>query len=123
MADKDFDGKTALITGGASGLGQAAARLLAGRGAKVLIADLNEAGGAETVRQCEAAGSEAAFVPTDVTKEEDVKAAVGEVVSRWGRLDAALNNAGTTGAAKPTADYTVEEWSFVIALNLTSVFL
>jgi NAD(P)-dependent dehydrogenase (short-subunit alcohol dehydrogenase family) len=120
---KDFAGKVALVTGGGSGLGQAAARLLAGRGAQVLVADIDADGGAETVRQCEAAGGEAGFLRTDVTKEEDVAAAVATAVERWGRLDAALNNAGTTGPSKPTADYTLEEWNGVVALNLTSVFL
>ena len=123
MGVQDFSGRVALVTGGGSGLGQAASRLLAERGAKVLVADVNDEGGAETVRQCEAAGAEAAFLHTDVTDEEQVAAAVAAAVDAWGRLDAALNNAGTTGPSKPTADYTLEEWSSVVALNLTSVFL
>ena len=120
---EDFAGRVALVTGGGSGLGQAAARILAGRGARVVVADVNDAGGAETVEQCRAAGSEAVFVHTDVTQEDQVEAAVATAVDTWGRLDAALNNAGTTGPAKPTADYTLEEWNAVVALNLTSVFL
>ena len=120
---KDFDGKVALVTGGGSGLGQAAAVLLAGRGARVVVADVNEDGGAETVRRCVAEGSEALFVGTDVTREDDVIALVATAVDRFGRLDAALNNAGTTGPSAPTADYTLEQWNGVIALNLTGVFL
>jgi NAD(P)-dependent dehydrogenase (short-subunit alcohol dehydrogenase family) len=119
----DFDGKVALVTGGGSGLGQAAAVLLAGRGARVVVADVNEDGGAETVRRCVAEGSEALFVGTDVTREDDVIALVATAVDRFGRLDAALNNAGTTGPSAPTADYTLEQWNGVIALNLTGVFL
>jgi NAD(P)-dependent dehydrogenase (short-subunit alcohol dehydrogenase family) len=119
----DFDGKVALVTGGGSGLGQAAAVLLAGRGARVVVADVNEDGGAETVRRCVAEGSEALFVRTDVTREDDVIALVATAVDRFGRLDAALNNAGTTGPSAPTADYTLEQWNGVIALNLTGVFL
>ena len=119
----DFDGKVALVTGGGSGLGQAAAALLAGRGARVVVADVNEDGGAETVRRCVAEGSEALFVRTDVTREDDVIALVAAAVDRFGRLDAALNNAGTTGPSAPTADYTLEQWNGVIALNLTGVFL
>jgi len=123
MTDQDFAGRVALVTGGGSGLGQAAARLLAGRGARVVVADVNEAGGAQTVQQCVDAGSEAVFVRTDVTLEADVQGAVATAVDRWGRLDAAINNAGTTGPTKPTADYTLEEWNQVVALNLTGVFL
>ena len=119
----DFDGKVALVTGGGSGLGRAAAALLAGRGARVVVADVNEDGGAETVRRCVAEGSEALFVGTDVTREDDVIALVATAVDRFGRLDAALNNAGTTGPSAPTADYTLEQWNGVIALNLTGVFL
>jgi len=119
----EFDGRVALITGGGSGLGQAAARLLAERGARVVVADVAADGGAETVAQCEAAGAEAVFVRTDVTQEADVAAAVAAGVDRWGRLDCAINNAGTTGPTKPTADYSLEEWNSVVALNLTGVFL
>jgi NAD(P)-dependent dehydrogenase (short-subunit alcohol dehydrogenase family) len=119
----DFDGKVALVTGGGSGLGQAAARILAGRGARIVVADVNDDGGATTVAQCVEAGSEARFVHTDVTNEADVIAAVACAVDGWGRLDVALNNAGTTGPTKPTADYSLEEWNSVIALNLTGVFL
>ena len=120
---QDFSGRVALVTGGGSGLGQAAARLLAERGAKVVVADVNDDGGADTVKQCEAAGGEATFVHTDVTDEQQIVAAIATAVDTWGRLDAALNNAGTTGPSKPTADYTLEEWNSVVALNLTSVFL
>jgi NAD(P)-dependent dehydrogenase (short-subunit alcohol dehydrogenase family) len=123
MPDQDFAGRVALVTGGASGLGQAAARLLAGRGARVVVADISETGGAETVQQCIDAGSEAVFVRTDVTEEGDVEGAVATAVDRWGRLDAAINNAGINGPTKLVADYTLDEWNSVLAINLTGVFL
>jgi NAD(P)-dependent dehydrogenase (short-subunit alcohol dehydrogenase family) len=120
---REFADRVALVTGGGSGLGQAACRLLAERGARVVVADVNDDGGAATVAQCQDAGAEAQFIHADVTQEEDVIAAVAAAVDTWGRLDAAINNAGTTGPSAPTADYTLEQWNGVIALNLTGVFL
>jgi len=120
---KDFDGRVGLITGGGSGLGRAAARLLAERGARLVIADVDETGGAATVADCEAAGSEARFVRTDVTTERDVEAAVAAAVETWGSLDVAINNAGINGPTKPVADYTLDEWNHVIAVNLNGIFL
>jgi NAD(P)-dependent dehydrogenase (short-subunit alcohol dehydrogenase family) len=119
----DFDGKVALVTGGASGLGQAAVRILAGQGARVVVADMNDELGEETAAEAKGLGGEAVYLHTDVTKESDVAAAVAKAVDTWGRLDCALNNAGTTGPSKPTADYSLDEWNSVIALNLTGVFL
>ena len=121
-AEQDFAGKVALITGGASGLGRACARLLAGRGAKVVIADLNDDGGAETVADIEAAGSEGRYVRTDVTQDEQVGAAVATAVDTWGSLDVAINNAGINGPTKFVADYTPEEWNDVMAVNLNGIF-
>ena len=112
-----------MVTGAGSGLGQSAAVLLAQRGARVLIADIDDAGGQATVALCQTAGGEALFINTDVTIEADVAAAVARAISQWGSLDLAINNAGTTGPTKPTADYTLEEWNKVVALNLNSVFL
>ncbi len=123
MSEKDFSGQVAMVTGAGSGLGQSAAVLLAQRGARVLIADIDDVGGQATVALCQAAGGEALFINTDVTIEADVAAAVARAISQWGSLDLAINNAGTTGPTKPTADYTLEEWNKVVALNLNSVFL
>ena len=123
MSEKDFSGQVAMVTGAGSGLGQSAAVLLAQRGARVLIADIDDAGGQATVALCQTAGGEALFINTDVTIEADVAAAVARAISQWGSLDLAINNAGTTGPTKPTADYTLEEWNKVVALKLNSVFL
>jgi NAD(P)-dependent dehydrogenase (short-subunit alcohol dehydrogenase family) len=125
MADPaaDFEGRVVLVTGGASGLGQAAVGLLAAAGARLVIADLDLDRGAQVVEEAQAAGAEATFCRTDVTQEGDVAAAVATAVDRWGRLDGALNNAGTTGPSNLTVDYSLEDWNRVLALNLTGVFL
>jgi NAD(P)-dependent dehydrogenase (short-subunit alcohol dehydrogenase family) len=125
MADDGarFDGKALLVTGGASGLGEAAVGLLAGAGAQVVVADLDADRGAAVVEGVRAHGGEAVFQPTDVTQEADVAAAVARALDTYGRLDGAINNAGTTGPSNPTADYSLEDWNRVLALNLTGVFL
>ncbi len=121
--DQDFAQKVALVTGGGSGLGRSAARMLAERGARVVVADVDDDGGAETVAQCQAAGQDATYVRTDVTKEEDVAAAVAAAVEGFGSLDVAINNAGINGPTKFVADYTLEEWNAVLAVNLNGIFL
>jgi NAD(P)-dependent dehydrogenase (short-subunit alcohol dehydrogenase family) len=116
-------GKAALVTGGGSGLGRASAIALARAGATVTVADVDEQGGKETVTLVFEAGGDADFVRADVTQADEVEAMVDKTVARWGRLDCALNNAGTTGVSAPTADYTLEDWNRALALNLTGVFL
>ena len=119
-----LEGKAALVTGGGSGLGRASAIALAGAGATVTVADVDEQGGKETVTLVlEEAGGDADFVRADVTQADEVEAMVDKTVARWGRLDCALNNAGTTGVSAPTADYKLEDWNRALALNLTGVFL
>ncbi|HEV3449805.1 MAG TPA: glucose 1-dehydrogenase [Acidimicrobiia bacterium] len=119
----EFEGKVVLVTGGASGLGAAAVGLLADRGARVVVADLDAAHGEAVVRDVRAGGGDAAFQPTDVTREPDVAAAVAVALDTFGRLDGAINNAGTTGPSASTADYSLDDWNRVLALNLTGVFL
>ena len=119
-----LEGKAAVVTGGGSGLGRASAIALARAGATVTVADVDEQGGKETAALVfEEAGGDADFVRADVTQADEVKAMVDKVVARWGHLDCALNNAGTTGVSASTADYTLEDWNRAIALNLTGVFL
>jgi NAD(P)-dependent dehydrogenase (short-subunit alcohol dehydrogenase family) len=119
-----LEGKAALVTGGGSGLGRASAIALARAGANVTVADVDEQGGKETAALVfEEAGGDADFVRADVTQADEVEAMVDKTVARWGRLDCALNNAGTTGVSAPTADYTLEDWNRALALNLTGVFL
>lgn len=118
-----LDGKAALVTGGGSGLGRASAIAFARAGATVTVADVDADGGKETAALVQDAGGDADFVRADVTEPGDVAAMVDAAVARWGRLDCAVNNAGTTGASATTADYTIEDWNRTIALNLTGVFL
>jgi len=118
-----FEDKVALVTGGATGIGRAAAQRYASEGAKVMIADINEAEAAETVRMIADAGGEARFVRTDIRSANDIANMVRETVSAFGRLDAAFNNAGTPGSFTNVVDCTEEEWDQVHVLNLKSVFL
>jgi NAD(P)-dependent dehydrogenase (short-subunit alcohol dehydrogenase family) len=115
--------KVVLVTGGASGLGEAAVGLLAAGGATIVVADVDAARGDAVVAAARDAGAEAQFCATDVTQEADVAAAVAVALDTWGRLDGAINNAGTTGPSNQTADYSLEDWNRVLALNLTGVFL
>lgn len=119
-----LDGRAALVTGGGSGLGRASAIALARAGANVTVADVDEQGGKETAALVfEEVGGDADFVHADVTRPDEVEAMVDKTITRWGHLDCALNNAGTTGASAPTAEHTLDDWNRAIALNLTGVFL
>ncbi len=93
-----LEGKVALVTGGSSGIGRATALVFAREGAKVVVADVQTEGGEETVRRIRDIGGEAIFVKTDVSKAAEVMALVDSVVSIYGRLDCAFNNAGIEGS-------------------------
>lgn len=113
--------RVAVVTGGSSGIGQASARLLARRGARVMIADRDEAGGAETIAMIAKEGGEAAFAMTDVTVFAEVESAVADAVTRWGRLDIMLNNAGVSHYL-PLLEQTPETFSAVLETNQCGVF-
>ena len=121
--DGHFAGKVAFVTGAASGIGRAAALAFARAGAGVVVADVADEDNAETARMIEEAGGRALAVRCDVTRSEDVKAALEKAVEAFGRLDVAFNNAGVENRAKPAAEVTEEEWDRSIAINLTGVFL
>lgn len=112
----------AIVTGASSGIGRAVALAYAREGAHVVVSDLNEAGGRETVAQVEAAGRQALFVPADVSRADDCRGLVEQTLARFGRLDIACNNAGIGGELAPTADYPLEAWAQVIGVNLSGVF-
>src|SRR4051794_6405892 len=111
---QSFDGKVALITGAASGIGRVAAEAFAREGARVLVSDLDADGLRETVRLITTAGDKATFIRADVTLAPDVKAMVAEAQRCYGRLDFALNNAGIDGARARTADYPEDIWKQVL---------
>ena len=115
-------GKVAFVSGGGSGIGRAVAETYAKEGAKVVIADINENHGAETVKAIKDAGGDAFFIKGDSSKAEDNKRFVEETVAKYGRLDIACNNAGIGGPALPTGEYPIDGWDKVIALNLSGVF-
>ena len=120
----NLSGKVAFITGGASGIGRAAALAFAREGASVVVADVSEKGNAETARIVEEQGGRGLAVKCNVTRTEDVKAALDKAVETFGRLDFAFNNAGIEPRKlAPTADYDLEEWEKIIEIDLRGVFL
>jgi NAD(P)-dependent dehydrogenase (short-subunit alcohol dehydrogenase family) len=117
------EGKVALVTGAAGGIGRAAAQIFAREGARVVVADLQEAAGAETVKLIQEAGGEATFVRCDVSKGADVENLVKATVSKYGRLDCAYNNAGVEGTWTRIHECTEENFDFNYNVNLKGVFL
>ncbi len=115
-----LDDKVAVITGGASGIGAGTVRRFVEEGAKVLITDLDEDKGAALADDL---GDSAAFLRTDVSKEEDVAAMVAEATDRWGRLDCLYNNAGFGGALGPISSTSVDDYDLTMDVLLKSVFL
>ncbi|MEA2321928.1 MAG: hypothetical protein QOD81_1778 [Solirubrobacteraceae bacterium] len=121
--DGRFAGKVAFVTGAASGIGRATALAFARAGAGVVVADVAGEASRETARLIEQAGGRAVAVRCDVTRSEDVQAALRTAVDAFGRLDVAFNNAGIEQEAKPAAETTEEEWDRILAINLRGVFL
>jgi NAD(P)-dependent dehydrogenase (short-subunit alcohol dehydrogenase family) len=118
-----LDNKIALITGGAVGIGRAAALIFAREGAKVVVVDILATEGEQTVQLVKQNGGEARFIQCDVTQSAQVAALVQETVKAYGRLDCAFNNAGIEGAFAATADCTEENWDRIVAVDLKGVWL
>lgn len=119
-----LNGKVAIVTGASSGLGEAAARLMAAEGARVVLAARRDDQGLAVERAIKEAGGEALFVRTDVTKRADIEALVDRTVSTFGRLDCAVNNAGITGPVMvPIADVEEEQWDELMNTNLRAVWM
>ena len=120
---RTFTGKVSFVTGAGSGIGRATALAFAQAGADVSIADISEQSVEETARLLEKAGGRVLALRCDVTRAEDVNAALNKAVEAFGRLDFAFNNAGSEQAVTATADLTEEAWDRIVRVNLRSVFL
>ncbi len=118
-----MEGKVALVTGAGGGIGRATAELLAGEGAKVVVADVSVAGGEETVELIRAAGGEASFQACDVSSASDAEALVAKTVELYGRLDCAVNNAGIEGDMAVVHECEESNWDRVMNINVKGVFL
>jgi len=120
-----LEGKTALVTGGGSGIGRAASLAYAREGARVAVVDVNVEGGEETVQRIKEAGGDAILVHADVSGASGTEEMVAKTVESYGRVDCAFNNAGISGGRDRnlTADFAEEDWDRVIHINLKGVWL
>lgn len=122
MDEGRFAGKVALVTGGASGIGEACCLTFGRGGARVAVVDMNPEHGGRVVRAVEEAGGQAVFLRADVSDPAAVERMVADTVGAFGRLDIAVNNAGIGGEQNPTGQYSPEGWRKVMAVNLDGVF-
>jgi len=123
MAGK-LSGRVAVVTGGASGIGRATVLRFLEEGARVVVADLNESNGKETLAIAEAAGlGEARFTAADVVQEDDVAAMIAFARSEFGRIDCVFNNAGVSGALGPLEETRADDWDYTFDVLCRSVFL
>lgn len=118
----NLKGKTAIVTGGASGIGEATALLYAAYGCNVIVSDLQEEKGLLLVEKIRQSNGKAVFIKADVSKPQDCEMLVNKTVASFGSVDIAFNNAGISGESNAIADMSIEGWNKIIAVNLNSVF-
>ena len=123
MGGRAMSSPVVLITGALTGIGRAAAVIFAQEGARVVVSGRRDKQGEELVAELQALGAEAIFVRTDVRKEEDVRNLVDETVKRFGRLDVAINNAGTEGTPGPISEQTAESFAATFDTNVLGTLL
>jgi NAD(P)-dependent dehydrogenase (short-subunit alcohol dehydrogenase family) len=124
MSDKErFEGKTAFITGAASGIGHATAVAFAAEGARVVVTDRLEAALRETARSVKEVGGEVLAIACDVSRPEEIEAAIAQAVNTFGRIDCAFNNAGVENKATPLHEIELEEWDRILGINLRGTFV
>jgi NAD(P)-dependent dehydrogenase (short-subunit alcohol dehydrogenase family) len=120
---REMDGTVALVTGGAAGIGKAAAMAFAGQGARVVLGDVKDDQGNAVSQAIERAGGRALFVKADISKATDVEMLVEKAVTAFGRIDHAVNNAGIEGKLATTVDCTEANFDHIIAINLRGLWL
>lgn len=120
---EDLKGKVVLVTGASSGIGRATALAFAKKGAKVVIAARRVKDSEETIQKIKEAGGEGTFFKADVSLKSDVENLIQKAVEKYGRIDCAFNNAGTSGERAPLADGSEENWDMVINISLKGIWL
>jgi NAD(P)-dependent dehydrogenase (short-subunit alcohol dehydrogenase family) len=119
---KILEQKVAIVTGGGSGIGRAIAELYAAEGARIVVSDVDEHGGNETVAAITAKGGQAIFVKADTSHPDESKKTVDAAIKEYGALHIAVNNAGVGGPSGLTGEYPIDGWDKVISINLSGVF-
>lgn len=118
----DLENKTVIVTGGASGIGEATALLYAENGCNVVVADVEEKKGNLLVEKIRQLNGKAIFIKADVSERNKCEVLVNKTIATFGSLDIAFNNAGVSGESNVLADMSIEGWNKIIAVNLSSVF-